>query len=104
MKSAGKMAAVLGCIALLGGCATAYPIGSLYTEVKMPWTATSNEGKATKIGTAECMSVLTLVATGDCSIEAAKKEAGITRVHTIDWDVKNYLGIVGYYKATVYGE
>jgi hypothetical protein len=32
------------------------------------------------------------------------KNGGITKIHYIDWDVKNILGIIGTYKVTVYGE
>jgi TRL (tRNA-associated locus)-like protein len=86
------------------GCATSFPIGTLYTELKLPVTVTANNGTATKVGTAECISVLALVAIGDASIEAAKKDGGITKVHHVDWEVENILGIIGKYKVTVYGE
>ncbi len=86
------------------GCATSYPIGTLYTELKLPVTATANNGTATKVGTAKCISVLALVAIGDASIEAAKKDGGITKVHHVDWEVENILGVIGKYKVTVYGE
>lgn len=91
------------CVVLMG-CATSYPMGSLYTELKLPVTATDNAGRATKIGTATCTSILGLVAIGDASIEAAKKQAGITKVHHVDWDARNILGVYGEYKVTVYGE
>lgn len=95
------------CIAALAatmftGCATTYPIGGLYQELKMPVCATAN-GKATKVGTAECKSILGLVAMGDASIETAKKSAGITEVTHVDWEVENLLGIIGKYKVIVYG-
>jgi hypothetical protein len=78
------------------------PVGSLYTELKLPVSATANQGK--KQGTAECKSVLSLVATGDCSIDAAKKNGGITKVSHVDWEAKNILGLIGEYKIHVYGE
>ncbi|GFO56623.1 TRL family protein [Geomonas sp. Red276] len=87
---------------MLSGCASSVPVGALYTELKLPITATSTPGK--KEGTAECESILSLVATGDCSIETAKKNGGITRVSAVDWEVKNILGIIGKYKVKVYGE
>jgi hypothetical protein len=86
------------------GCATPFPIGSIYTNLQLPVIATSNSGKAIKVGTAECTSILAIVATGDASIEAAKKNGGITKVYHVDWDVQNILGIFGRYKVTVYGE
>ena len=86
------------------GCATLIPMGGLYTGIKLPVTATSNSGASSKTGEAECISVLVLVAVGDCSIETAKKNGGITKVNNVDWDANNILGIYGTYKVIVSGE
>jgi hypothetical protein len=94
----------LGAVSVLMGCATMIPVGGLYTAVKIPITATSNSGASSKTGQAECISVLALVAIGDCSIDAAKKNGGITKVNNVDFDVKNILGIYGSYKVIVSGE
>ena len=88
----------------LCGCATTMPVGGVYTDVKLPVTATSEGGGSEKVGMAECMSVLALVATGDCSIEAAKKNGGITKVYHVDWEANNILGVIGKYKVVVHGE
>ncbi|MDN5848372.1 MAG: TRL-like family protein [Nitrococcus sp.] len=88
----------------LGGCATAYPVGSLYTDLKLPVNVTSNTGQPLKVGVATCQSILSFVATGDCSIDAARKDGGITEVLYVDWDANNILGIIGNYKLTVYGK
>ncbi|MFH1673327.1 MAG: TRL-like family protein [Pseudomonadota bacterium] len=98
-----SLTAVVVAMAFLAGCASIYPIGVAYTEVKLPTDATS-AAKAMKVGTSKCISVLALVAIGDASIEAAMKDGGITKIHHVDWDVKNILGIYGEYKTTVYGE
>ncbi|MDH5480784.1 MAG: TRL-like family protein [Nitrosomonas sp.] len=90
-------------IVILTGCATSFPVGSLYTEIALPVNATSAGAKSPKVGTASCTSILTLLATGDCSIEAAKKNGNISTVSHVDWDAKNILGIYGEYKITVYG-
>ena len=87
---------------MLSGCASHLPMGSFYTEVKLPISATANAGK--KQGTAECKSILSMIAIGDCSIDTAKKNGGISKVSVIDWDVKNILGIYGEYKVHVFGE
>jgi hypothetical protein len=104
MKKVVCVAAVLVCVGLLTGCATSYPVGSFYTELKLPVVATGIPVKDMKTGTATCQSILSLVATGDCSLETAMKNGGITKVHHVDWEVKNILGIIGNYKLTVYGE
>jgi len=90
-------------IPTITGCATSVPVGGLYTELKLPVDAGTN-ARNLKVGTAECMSVLGLVATGDASIEAAMKNGGITKINHVDWEAKNILGIIGNYKVTVYGE
>jgi len=66
--------------------------------------ATSNSGVSSKTGEAQCTSVLGMVAFGDCSIDTAKKNGGITKVNNVDWDVKNIMGIYGTYKVIVSGE
>jgi hypothetical protein len=91
-------------IGLFTGCATSYPIGQLYTELKLPVAVTTNGSNSPKIGVAECESYFGLIATGDASIETAKRNGGITKVHHVDWEVENILGIIGKYKVTVYGE
>ena len=86
------------------GCATLYPAGFIYTNINLPVTATANSGTATKVGISQSTSILGAVAIGDASIEAAKKNGGITKVHHVDYGVKNILGIFGTYTTTVYGE
>ncbi|MCP4115538.1 MAG: TRL-like protein family [Desulfobacteraceae bacterium] len=98
------MFSALGLFLFVMGCATPYPVGSFYTGLKLPVAVTANKGIAPKVGTAECTSILSIIATGDASIETAKKNGGITKVHHVDWDVENILGIIGRYKVTVYGE
>lgn len=90
-------------VGTLAGCASSVPIGVLYTEIKLPVNATSAGVASPKVGTASCKSVLSMVATGDCSIEAAKKNGGISTVSHVDWEATNTLGIIGEYKITVYG-
>jgi len=104
MKKTAIAAALLAAIVFMTGCATSIPIGGLYQEMKLPVTATGEGAKAPKVGTAMCESYLGLVAMGDASIETAKKNGGITKVHHVDWEVKNILGIIGKYKVVVYGE
>ena len=96
--------ALIAVAVLVVGCATPYPMGNLYIDLKLPVDATSNAGQATKVGTAECTSILALVAMGDSSIETAKKNGNITKVYHVDWEVENILGIIGNYKVVVYGE
>jgi hypothetical protein len=106
MKKSFKLITLIGLMAFVPmfmGCATPYPVGGLYTELKLP-VATGTNVNATKTGTAECMSILGLIATGDASLNAAMKNGNITRISHVDWEARNILGIIGNYKLTVYGE
>lgn len=99
--------AVLGTLVVLNTSCVAYSLspvtGLIYTDVKGPFTATSN-AEDTKEASAECQSVLGLVATGDCSIATAAKKGGITRIHHVDFKSKSVLGIFTKFTVTVYGE
>jgi len=77
--------------------------GTLYSDLKAPLIATSNAG-ATKVGSAQATSILGIIATGDASIDAAAKAAGISKIHHVDEHVTNILGIIATYKVVVYGE
>lgn len=91
---------------LLSGCAAVgmSPVtGFIYTDVKAPVTVTNNS-KGTKTGEAVCSSILGIVATGDCSIDAAAKNGNITKVHTVDYKTKNILGVYATVTVIVTGE
>ena len=98
------LVALIGMLFLFTGCATIYPSAAIYNNVQLPVTVTDNVGTPMKTGTAQATSILGLVATGDASIEAAKKNCNITKVYHVDWDAMNVLGIYGRYTVTVYGE
>ena len=104
MKKALKALAI-GSVALsLGGCATSFPIGGIVTEIQLPVAVTDYGKTSSKVGEAKCASYLGMVATGDCSLETAKKNGKITKVNHVDWHVDNMLGIIGKYKLVVYGD
>lgn len=89
---------------LASGCATVYPIGSLYTELAVPAGIGTGDGTYSKVGTAKSQSYLAMIATGDSSIEAAAKNGGITKIKFVDHKVKNILGLIGEYTTYVYGD
>lgn len=99
-----KLLIIIAAAALLGGCASSMPMGALYTNLALPVTATSNSGNTgLKTGTAQCKSYLGMVAVGDCSIEAAKLNGGISNVTSVDWKASSILGLIGNYEVTVKG-
>ena len=77
--------------------------GFVYTDVKYGLEVGTNT-RSTKVGTAECKSILGLIAIGDASIKAACLNAGITKIHHIDIKVKSILGFYATYTIIVYGE
>lgn len=91
-------------VAVLSGCATPYPAGMLYTEIKAPVGAGAGAMNYSKVGTSKATSILGLVATGDASIKAAAANGGISSIKYVDYDAKNILGVYGEYTTTVYGD
>lgn len=91
--------------AVLTGCAYSLaPVTStIYGKVQGPVTATSVPGPATKTGRACANSVLGIVASGDASIEAAKRAGGITSVISVDFESKNILFVYASFCTVVHG-
>jgi len=102
-----KLLRNLGAVAALAvigaGCATPYPLGTIYTEVKLP-AAAGGDVSTSRVGIATSTSILGLVATGDSSITAAARNGNISRISHVDFNVRNILGIYGEYTTTVYGD
>lgn len=104
VKHVGFIVVVLFTASLLAGCATPYPMGMIYTEIKSPVATANGPVTYSKVGVAKATSVLGLVATGDASIKAAAANGGIRNIKYVDYDSKNILGIYGEYTTTVYGD
>ncbi len=94
-----------GALLFAGGCAAARsPVtGFLYSDVKANDSVTANTA-ATKVGRATATSILGWVATGDCSLDAAKKQGGITKVAHVDYESTSIIGIYATTTTVVYGE
>ncbi|MEL6365213.1 MAG: TRL-like family protein [Pseudomonadota bacterium] len=86
----------------LSACATPFPMGVLYTDVDVPAGAAAGTS-ATKEGRACIQSYFGLIATGDGSVDTAKREGGITRIASVDVEVSNILGFIGEYCTVVRG-
>lgn len=89
----------------LSGCAMIMgPVmGAWYTDVKGPITATGQPSKGDRSGEACATSILGLIATGDASIETARKNAGVTKVTAVDFTGSSILGIYAKYCTVVFG-
>jgi hypothetical protein len=80
----------------LCGCAMAHPglvEGGLFSSYTIGSAGGTGEGK--KSGEACAMSILGIVGIGDASIDAAKKEAGVTQIAAVDHHAFNILGLYG---------
>jgi len=94
-------------LVILSGCATPGPLGLIVTDFKS--NIGVNDGRtdiksAPKKGSAECYSVVGLVAWGDNTIRTAAKDGEITKVWYTEYSVVNWFGFYAKYKVTVYGE
>lgn len=103
-KTVGLLAAVIAAGVFLSGCATPFPHGVIYTEVKSPVAVGDGNGSYSKVGVAKATSIIGMVATGDASIKAAMANGGISKIKFVDYDSKNILGLYGEYTTTVYGD
>lgn len=88
---------------LFTGCIKAPLMGAVYTDIKDGMAVTGNAGSS-KVGTAEAKGYVGVVALGDASIQAAAREAGITRIHHVDYQAKSYVGVYTVYTIIVYGD
>jgi len=105
MKKLAMFVVLAGLVAFLcSGCATYLPAGSIYVGAKGAIAAGAGDLSHSKVGTAQSISVLGLVAAGDSSIKTAAANGGITRIKYVDYEVENILGIYGTYKTVVYGD
>ena len=85
------------------GCVKSPVVGGIYTDVKDGLAVTGNAGSS-KVGTAEVMGYVGLVALGDASIQTAARDAGFTRIHHVDYQAKSYVGVYTIYTVIVYGD
>lgn len=99
-----QIAAVSLAASLLAGCANvATPTAGLfYTKVQGPIT-TGNGTNTTKTGQACATNILGIIATGDASIDAAKKAGGIATVSSVDHDSTSILGLYAKFCTVVKG-
>ena len=89
----------------LVGCAyspNAPTSGWIYTDTKSS-VAASDGTAMPKTGQATCTSILGLVAQGDCSVQAAKINGGISHVTLVDAKQYSLLGIYATYTTIVKG-
>lgn len=91
---------------LFSGCMTVMSPaqGTLFAELKAPLGVGDSTVGYSKVGKAMCRSIFGAVAIDDASIQAAMKDGGIKKIHHVDYEVKNFLGIYAEFTTVVYGE
>lgn len=94
------VASTTGCYAGFASTGTGVP-GLLYASTITPEVGTSvtSNPAGKKVGQSACTSYLGLIASGDCSVEAAAAAGKITRIHSVARKVENVLGL--YAKVTI---
>ena len=95
-------------VALVGVCAgcAVMPNSAVLAPVcvtKSPIAVGDTSARPVKMGTAQVEGIL-FVAFGDASISTAMANGGITRIHHVDSEDFNVLGIYARQIITVYGE
>lgn len=103
MKSMLSKCAAGALLIALTSCASYTPMGVAYSGGTTGISA-DNSVRPVKTGKACVLSILALVSSGDGSIAAAKRNGGISRVATVDYDAFNVLGVYGEYCTVVKGE
>ena len=102
-----KLILAAGLVAMASGCVLVGPSNAksaLTLDVQSPdMSFVDNSVQPLKMGTATSSGILCFVE-GDASLKAAMDNGGITKVHHVDYKVKNILGIVGSVTTIVWGE
>lgn len=96
---AGALFALTGCG--VGAIGSGGPNGVVFTDTTVPLSG--NAAGSTKQGTAVCTGILAVAAFGDCSVEAAARNGGITQVQSVDAKIFNILGLYTTYTTIVKG-
>jgi hypothetical protein len=105
MKKQMMGAALAGALVLIAnGCAMARgPVnGFVYSDLHSSVAATSNQA-GNRVGEACATSILGIYASGDASIEAARRNGGITLISSVDESSNSYVGVYAKYCTIVRG-
>ena len=101
-----KLLAVAVLAVAASGCVIVRPsnaVSMLELNVVSPGNFIDNSVKPLKKGTATASGTLCFTE-GDASIKKAMENGDITKIHHVDYEVRNILGIVGSTTTIVWGE
>lgn len=91
--------AIIAASFLLASCATGPSpiVGSVYTNLKGPnhgeYVSKVKKNITSQTGEACASSILGMIATGDASINTARKSVGIKKIQNVDYKFYNILGL-----------
>ena len=96
----------IACVAALAlgmtSCGAVGVVGAAYQDTTTPEAVTAN-ALGSKVGQADVLSILGVVALGDAGVQKAAKQAGITKVSHVDKKTFSVLGVFTKVTYTVYG-
>ena len=102
-----KLLFVAALAAIASGCVIVGPSNAwapVMLDVQRPdMSFVDNDVKPARMGTATASGII-LFTEGDASLKAAMNNGNITKVHHVDYKVKNIFGIVGSTSTIVWGE
>ena len=80
----------------------------LYSKIEQPAVqlavSTDPGAKWDKQGKSKCDNILGLVVMGNCGVDEAIRDGSISKVHHIDFEIVNILGLYSSITTIVYGE
>ena len=102
-----KLLFVAALAAVASGCVMVGPTNAwapLMIDVQNPdMSFVDNDVKPARMGAATASGIICFTE-GDASLKAAMNEGKITKVHHVDYKVKNIFGIIGSTTTIVWGE
>ena len=105
-----KLAGLAAAAAIVGtlGCYSAPvmpPPGMVFADIKAPLDYDQEASSVSNSsGSAESLSILGLVALGDCSINTAANNGGLSTLHGADYEYFNVIGVYQTFTTVVYGD
>jgi len=94
-------------ICMLVGCAAPYTQGMIFSNMDRPACSPDDATGlqvGSKAGSSQMVNYLGLIAIGDASIKTAARNAGISKVKTVDVHFDSVLGVVNTTTTNVTGE
>lgn len=110
MRRFAAVLALCGALWVTTGCAFRAPVipptGLLFSNYNAPLTTEFDGTPASglKKGEASSMSVLSLFAFGDCSLNAAAEEGGLSTIEYCDYSYLNVLGLFQKFTLVAHGK